>query len=470
MADHMVLPRILVFDDMAGWLPDHRARLCERFLLRDVTEAPVPANHAKDESDCLAEAVFHPAQTLDGRRVRNSVDAALGIVRQGWEKPCERPWALVLLDLQFDEGEVAGTHLNVNTNWPQTSVGDFGLRILEALKDAWPDAQRPGRTAVPVAALSRSRHVAVETSLNDLGNLGYLEIPDEQRTQGTQRRRFSEILFHFGLFPDGPLRVVHADGQLRTLKRDSRIWGHSRPLLQALRTARQAAMSAAPCLLQGPVGSGKGEFAKLVHDLSPRSSRPFVQQDCASLPETLLELELFGYAKKAGIQGANPDGKMGSFEAADKGTLFLDEIGVMTPVNRAKLLVTIQEGKVKRLGAKDVTPIDVRLLAATNVDLEKAVEKNEFNDALYSRLHSLIVRVPSLEERKEDIALLFTEFVERATTQIGGERSKVYPEDTIKLLSDRRWRFNVRELENMAKKIAVERKYSKVIAPNDVRL
>ena len=173
-----------------------------------------------------------------------------------------------------------------------------------------------------------------------------------------------------------------------------------------------------------PHRSGKGEFAKLIHELSPRKDGPFKQRDCASLPETLLELELFGYAEKAALQNQNPKGKKGDFELAQNGTLFLDELGAMTPVNQAKLLVTLQEGRVNRLGAEDGIPVDVRVLGATNLDLECAVGEGRFNDALYSRLHSLMIRVPTLNERREDVPALFQNFVERATKDIGGETGK----------------------------------------------
>jgi transcriptional regulator with AAA-type ATPase domain len=460
----MALPRILVFDDMAGWLRDYRARLCQRLLLRDVTDGV-----SRDAEDSvLAEAVFHPAQTRKGNHIANSIDEALNVVRKGVDGPKEHRWALVLLDLQFDYGEVADGELNPDNNWPRDADPQFGLRLLENFAKTWPDPQRPGRTSIPVAALSHSRKVEVEGALNNLGNLGYLQSSDEKTAQLTQRRRLSDLLFHFGLFADGAVSVVGDNGQLRKLTRNSRILGDSVPLLHALREARQAAASPAPCLLQGLTGSGKGEFAKLIHELSPRRDGPFRQRDCASLPETLLEVELFGYVPKAALENQNPKGKRGDFEIAQNGTLFLDEIGEMPPVNQAKLLVTLQEGRVSRLGAEEGTPVDVRVLAATNVDLEEAVKNHEFNEALYSRLHSLKVRVPALDERRDDIPVLFQNFVERATKDIGGETSKVYPDETLEILRNKDWRFNVRELENLAKKIAVERKYSKVIAPNDV--
>jgi transcriptional regulator with AAA-type ATPase domain len=461
----MALPRILVFDDLAGWLPDHRARRCKHLLLRDVTDG----NSQAEEKSCLADAVFHPAQIRKGNRIENSIDAALARVREG-DRRKEDQWALVLLDLQFDSGEVANGELDSHKNWPEKSNPEdpFGLSLLASFAETWPDLQRPGRTAIPVAALSSSRTQDLEQKLNDLGNLGYLQTSEDNQTPFAQRRRLSDLLFHFGLFHDDTMNTLDDNGRIKQLPREKPMVGNSPALLHALRAARQAATSLAPCLLQGPIGSGKGEFAKLIHELSSRSG-PLKQRDCASLPETLLELELFGYAPKAALQNQNPKGKKGDFELADNGTLFLDELGAMTPMNQAKLLVTLQEGRVNRLGAEDGTPVNVRVLGATNLDLERAVAEGKFNDALYSRLHSLMIRVPTLNERSEDVPALFKKFVESETEKIKGETGKHYPDETLQILQARDWRFNVRELENLAKKIAVERRYSKVIAPNDVR-
>ena len=467
----MALPRILVFDDMAGWLKDYRARLCRRLLLHDATEGEA----SEDEHSCLAEAVFHPAQVREGNRIENSIEAALAIVREGIEHPKEKRWALILLDLQFDAGEVprpdAPLDLNAD-NWP-TGAADpqFGLRLLEGFARQYPDPKRPGRTALPVAVLARTHDLGVEGALNNLGNLGYIRTSVKEETGSAERRRLSELLFHFGLFPDGPACLVDSNGKLKRLVRDSPILGDSLALLHALRDARQAAASLAPCLLQGPIGSGKGVFARFVHDLSSRRLGPFKQEDCASLPENLLELELFGYVADAALQNQNKKGRRGAFELAQQGTLFLDEIGAMTSVNQAKLLVTLQEGQLSKIGAENEIDLDVRVLAATHLDLEAEINKEDsrFNHVLYSRLHSLVIRVPSLNERRQDIPLLFQSFVESATKDIRGETSKVYPEETLQILKDKNWRFNVRQLENLAKRIAVERKYSRVIAPNDVR-
>jgi transcriptional regulator with PAS, ATPase and Fis domain len=199
-------------------------------------------------------------------------------------------------------------------------------------------------------------------------------------------------------------------------------------------------------LLLGETGSGKELTARRVHDLSPRRERPFIAINCAALPETLLESELFGHEAGA-FTGASGQ-KLGRFELADRGTLFLDEIGDISQSTQVKLLRVLQEREFVRVGGTKTISCDVRIIAATNRDLKKAMQQGGFREDLYYRLNVFPVQLPPLRERTDDIPLLVTHFVERNSRELGLSPRQVSPE-AMKLLCGYRWPGNIRELRNV---------------------
>ena len=202
-------------------------------------------------------------------------------------------------------------------------------------------------------------------------------------------------------------------------------------------------------LLTGETGTGKELVAGLIHAGSPRAARPFVKVNCAALPETLLESELFGHERGA-FTGADRQ-RAGRFEQADGGTLFLDEIGDMTPATQVKLLRVLQDGEFHRVGGNRPLRSDVRIIAATNHDLEQRVREGEFREDLYFRLHVIRVHLPPLRERGADVEALARHFLEQFARELGRPRVR-FEADAIARIRAHAWPGNVRELRN-----AVER-------------
>jgi DNA-binding NtrC family response regulator len=216
--------------------------------------------------------------------------------------------------------------------------------------------------------------------------------------------------------------------------------------------ATRAASSNINVLILGESGVGKDVLARLIHQLSPRAGKPFVALNCASLTESLLESELFGHDKSA-FTGASA-AKVGLFESANGGTVFLDEIGEMPPGMQAKLLQAIERREVRPVGAVRARPIDVRFLAATNIDIEAAVEAGAFRRDLMYRLNTLTLAIPPLRERRDEIPALVTTFVGQFCQDVGREELTVAPEAMESLLAYR-WPGNIRELKNSVERAVV---------------
>src|SRR5580700_10410425 len=207
-------------------------------------------------------------------------------------------------------------------------------------------------------------------------------------------------------------------------------------------------------LITGESGTGKELVARAIHENSSRSDAPFITINCGAFPETLLESELFGYTKGA-FTGAN-ENRRGLFQAADGGTLFMDEIGNMNQAMQVKLYRVLQEGKVRPLGSTEENDVDVRVIAATNKDLEKAIAAGEFREDLFYRLSVIPIHVPPLRERREDIPLMVRAFLDRFRKSMGKSVDGVAPAAMAKLESYD-WPGNVRELENtMERSVALE--------------
>lgn len=224
------------------------------------------------------------------------------------------------------------------------------------------------------------------------------------------------------------------------------IVGNHPKIREILSLLPDIAESDSPVLIEGPTGSGKELFARAIHNLSPRKEYPFIAVNCAALPETLLESELFGYSKGA-FTGALKN-KPGRFLLANKGTLFLDEIGTTLPTFQADLLRVLEDGEFMPLGETKSLKVDVRVVAATNVDLKKLVLQGRFREDLYYRLNVVKINLPSLRERKEDIPLLIDHFIQKFNLLKGRMIRGIAP-DALSFLMDYSFPGNIRELENV---------------------
>lgn len=217
----------------------------------------------------------------------------------------------------------------------------------------------------------------------------------------------------------------------------------------------QAAMVAKvdiPVLLLGESGTGKEVAAKLIHKLSPRAHRSFLKVNCAAVPAELLESELFGYEAGA-FTGANKP-KPGKFELCNSGTILLDEIGEMPPAMQAKLLHVLQDGQFSRLGGRSMVQVDVRVLAATNIDIEEAIASKKFREDLYYRLNGFCLRIPPLRERKEEIPFLLDHFMARMAERYGRPPLPM-PAKLLRACQAYNWPGNLREMENFVKRYLV---------------
>lgn len=223
--------------------------------------------------------------------------------------------------------------------------------------------------------------------------------------------------------------------------------GSSAAASEVKRLARRAAQLDATVLLRGETGTGKELLAQGIHNLSPRANGPFVAVNVAAIPETLVEAELFGTAPGA-FTGADRKGRIGKFEVANGGTLFLDEIGDLPLALQAKLLRVLQEQEVEPLGSNQVKPLNVRVIAATHIDLEAKVAAGQFRDDLYYRLNVLALQVPPLRERRADIPALVEHLLDDIANR-SAQPPMELSDEALELLSGQTWRGNVRELRNL---------------------
>jgi len=223
-------------------------------------------------------------------------------------------------------------------------------------------------------------------------------------------------------------------------------------MVQVCRRIEKVAPTGASTLVLGESGTGKELMARALHDLSPRRDGPFIAINCAAIPETLLENELFGHEKGA-YTGATST-KIGKFELAGSGTLFLDEIGDMSASVQAKLLRVLQERTFERVGGTQTIEVDVRIVAATNRDLAEEVQRGRFREDLFYRLSVFPIRIPPLVERPADIAPLARHFVERLGRQLGRPGLEL-SDEALRTLQAHDWPGNVRELENALERAAI---------------
>ena len=228
--------------------------------------------------------------------------------------------------------------------------------------------------------------------------------------------------------------------------------GASAPVEHLREMIGKVAPTQASVLITGPNGSGKELVAQSIYQLSERSMMPFVEVNCAAIPSELIDSELFGH-KKGSFTSAIKDHK-GKFEQADGGTIFLDEIGDMSLPAQAKVLRVLQERKLTPVGGDKEITVDVRVIAATNKNLQEEIRRGNFREDLYHRLSVIVLKVPALDQRKEDIPLLIGHFSERICAE-SGKPVRAFSPEAVKLLTERSWPGNIRELRNVVERLLI---------------
>ena len=345
---------------------------------------------------------------------------------------------------QTDEaGDGEDAMRKVTTFRPAIIVSDLvmprmgGADLLRALKDQLSD----------ITFILLTAQGTVESAVEAIkeGAYDYLSKPvDPQRLQ---------ILLQKAVERQETLREVrHLRRQLREQGSFGRIIGNSPGIRKVYRVIEQSAPTGASVLISGESGTGKELIAQTIHELSPRASFPFVAINCAAIPETLLESEIFGHEKGA-FTGAS-DRRTGVFELAHRGTLFLDEIAEMMPATQVKLLRVLQERVFRRLGGRQEIAVDVRVIAATNVNPHEAVSTGKLREDLYYRLNVFALDLPPLRERNEDIPLLVQSFLaEFNRTNAKGIRA--VDQDAMHILEHYPWPGNIRELRNVIERATI---------------
>jgi len=312
-----------------------------------------------------------------------------------------------------------------------------GMDGIEALR-----IMRDKRPEIPVIMISGHGTIELAVKASKLGAYDFLEKPlSLERVLITVKRA---------------LEMSSLEGELRALRLEVaekwKLVGESLPMQYLRRQIDLVAPSNSIVLITGESGSGKELVARLIHEGSPRRQHPFVEVNCAAIPHELIESELFGHEKGA-FTGAT-EKKKGKFELADKGTLFLDEVGDMSLQAQAKVLRVIETKEFQRVGGSKNIKVDVRIIAATNKDLEAEVKKGNFREDLYFRLNVIPIKVPALRERKEDIPLLARHFLELIASEYG-KPVKRLSEDALKVLMNYDWPGNVRELKNLIERLVI---------------
>jgi transcriptional regulator with PAS, ATPase and Fis domain len=255
------------------------------------------------------------------------------------------------------------------------------------------------------------------------------------------------------------------DSDIQRVKQRFGIIGNSDGLNRAINIALQVAPTDMSVLITGESGTGKETFPKIIHENSARKHAKYIAVNCGAIPEGTIDSELFGHEKGA-FTGAH-DSRKGYFEVADKGTIFLDEVGELPLSTQVRLLRVLESGEFIKVGSSKVQKTDVRVVAATNVNVEKAVREGKFREDLYYRLNTVPILVPPLRERREDIWFLFRKFVSDITDKYGMPSMDV-SDDAMRLLENYRWPGNIRQLKNITEQMAVIER-DKLISPELVR-
>ncbi|SDW87616.1 sigma-54-dependent transcriptional regulator [Flavobacterium degerlachei] len=352
-------------------------------------------------------------------------DAEDGVA--GYEKIKNNDYDLVLCDIKMPKMD--------------------GVELLEAVKKIKPE--------IPIVMISG--HGDMETAINTMrmGAFDYIsKPPDLNRLLNTVRNAL-----------DKKQLVLENKILKKKVSKNYEMIGESDAINHIKVMIDKVAQTEARVLITGPNGTGKELVAHQLHERSERASFPLIEVNCAAIPSELIESELFGHVKGA-FTSAVKD-RAGKFEAADKGTIFLDEIGDMSLSAQAKVLRALQESMITRVGADKDIKVDVRVVAATNKDLKTEIAEGRFREDLYHRLAVILIKVPSLNERRDDIPLLISHFTNKIASEQGNAVKK-FSKDAVKLLQEYDWTGNIRELRNVVERLIILG--GSEISENDVKL
>jgi two-component system, NtrC family, nitrogen regulation response regulator NtrX len=304
--------------------------------------------------------------------------------------------------------------------------------------------QKAGESNADVPIIMISGHGNIETAVEAVkkGAFDYISKPPD----------LNRLLITIRNAMDRSSLVTETKVLKRKVTRVQEMIGESMPVKKIKETIDKVAPTDARILITGDNGVGKELVARWIHEKSNRSTGPMVEVNCAAIPGELIESELFGHEKGSFTSAIKQ--RIGKFEQANGGTLFLDEIGDMSANAQAKVLRALQEGKITRVGADKDINVDVRVIAATNKDLLKEVETKGFRLDLYHRLSVILIHVPSLNERREDIPLLVDQFLQDICSDYG-VALKAIDDDSIKLLEEYNWTGNIRELHNVVERLVI---------------
>lgn len=349
------------------------------------------------------------AEENDTYQVENAEDGL-----EGLEKISKSDFDLVLCDIKMPKMD--------------------GVEVLERIKKLKPE--------IPVVMISG--HGDLDTAVNTmrLGAFDYIsKPPDLNRLLNTVRNAL-----------DKKELVVENKLLKKKVSKKYEMIGESEAITHIKNMIEKVAPTDARVLITGPNGTGKELVAHWLHEKSDRTKAPMVEVNCAAIPSELIESELFGHVKGS-FTGANKD-RAGKFEAANGGTIFLDEIGDMSLSAQAKVLRALQENKISRVGSDKDIKVNVRVVAATNKNLKKEIAEGKFREDLYHRLAVILIHVPALNDRREDIPHL-VEFFSKQIASEQGTAVKSFSEEAIKLLQDYDWTGNIRELRNVVERLII---------------
>ncbi|WP_299012397.1 sigma-54 dependent transcriptional regulator [uncultured Polaribacter sp.] len=376
----------------------------------------------EDEAAIRRVLVKIISEENEAYKVEEAEDGLLGI-----EKIKNNDYDLVLCDIKMPKMD--------------------GVEVLEKAKKIKPE--------VPMVMISG--HGDLDTAVNTmrLGAFDYIsKPPDLNRLLNTVRNALQNKTL-----------VVENKRLKKKVSKNYEMIGESDAIAHIKEIIEKVAATDARVLITGPNGTGKELVAHWLHEKSDRSKAPMIEVNCAAIPSELIESELFGHVKGS-FTGANKD-RAGKFEAANGGTIFLDEIGDMSLSAQAKVLRALQESRISRVGSDKDIKVNVRVVAATNKNLKTEIAEGRFREDLYHRLAVILIKVPSLNDRREDIPLLVDFFTKKITTE-QGMAAKSFSDDAIKLLQQYDWTGNIRELRNVVERLIILGE--KIVSDNDVKL
>ncbi len=346
---------------------------------------------------------------FEGHKIDEACDG-----EEGFKKFSEKQFDVVLCDIKMPKMD--------------------GIEFLEKAKSINPD--------VPIIIISGHGNIDTAVDAVKKGAYDYISKPPD----------LNRLLITLRNASEKQDLVVQTKSLKRRIAKVQEIVGNSESILKIKNTIDKVASTDARVLITGENGSGKELVARWIHEKSNRQNGPIVEVNCAAIPNELIESELFGHEKGSFTSAIKQ--RIGKFEQANGGTLFLDEIGDMSLSAQAKVLRALQEGKITRVGADKDINVDVRVIAATNKDLLKEVEEKNFRLDLYHRLGVIIIQVPSLNERKDDIPQLVDYFIEQVAQEYGQVKKTIEP-NAMLALKQHNWSGNIRELRNVVERLII---------------